>query len=99
MFYTDTRKLKFCPHGHASVKIDENGGIDLWSYSTLVISIDPHGWLVCTGLYSQTIRKHISYFMREYGNGADYTTAKRCYTTHSMYNIYTGKFVSLTDGE
>ena len=65
----------------------------------MVISIDPQGWLVCTGTYSVTTRKHIGAFMHEYGNGASYHTAKMCYENNQTYNIYTGEVMSLADGE
>ena len=65
----------------------------------MVISIDPQGWLVCTGTYSATTRKHIGAFMHEYGNGASYYTAKMCYENNQTYNIYTGEVMSLADGE
>lgn len=96
---TITKKLSRMPYAQARVVIDENGAICLVSYSTVVIIIDPQGWLVCTGTYSATTRKHISAFMHEYGNGAGYYTAKKCYEDNETYNIYTGEIVSLADGE
>lgn len=94
-----TKKLSRMPYAQARVEIDEHGGICLVSYSTNVIIIDPLGWLTCTGTYSATTRKHISAFMREYGNGSDYYTAKKCYENNTIYNIYTGEIISLADGE
>ena len=96
---TITKKLSHMPYAQARVEIDENGGIYLVSYSTTVIIIDPQGWLSCTGTYSATTRKHISAFMHEYGNGASYYTAKKCYEDNAIYNIYTGEIISLADGE
>lgn len=94
-----TKKLTNMPYAQAKVVIDENNAITLISYTTTVVVIDPQGWLTCSGTYSQTTRKHISAFMKEYGNGADYYTAKRCYEDGVTYNIYTGEIVSLADGE
>ena len=96
---TITKKLSRMPYAQARVEIDEYGGISLVSYSTVVIIIDPQGWLSCTGTYSQTTRRHISAFMHEYGNGAGYYTAKKCYEDNAIYNIYTGEIISLADGE
>lgn len=96
---TITKKLSRMPYAQARVEIDENGGICLVSYSAIVIIIDPQGWLSCTGTYSATTRKHISAFMHEYGNGAGYYTAKKCYEDNAIYNIYTGEIISLADGE
>ena len=93
------KKLSRMPYAQAHVEIDENGGIELISYVTMVISIDPQGWLVCTGTYSATTRKHIGAFMHEYGNGASYYTAKMCYENNQTYNIYTGEVMPLADGE
>ena len=94
-----TKKLTNMPYAQAKVVIDENNAIALISYTTTVVVIDPQGWLTCTGTYSQTTRKHISAFMKEYGNGATYHTAKMCYEDNATYNIYTGEMVSLADGE
>lgn len=93
------KKLSRMPYAQARVEIGDDGVICLVSYSTIVIIIDSQGWLSCTGTYSQTTRKHISAFMHEYGNGAGYYTAKKCYEDNAIYNIYTGEIISLADGE
>ena len=92
-------RLKSMPNAQCGVRFDEHGGIEFMSYRTSVITIDPQGWLSCTGTYSATTRKHISTFMHEYGNGAGYYTAKKCYEDNAIYNIYTGEIISLADGE
>ena len=88
------KKLAKMPYAQAYVKVDEYGAITLVSYKTDVITIDPHGWLTCNGLYSMTTRKHISAFMKEYTN-LDYSFAKECYEKHKTLNIYTHAWEAL----
>lgn len=71
------------------IRIHADGTTELFSYTTRVIAIGPDGWLYCTGTYSMTTRKHISWFMREYGKGASYYTAKACYEKSLRYNVNT----------
>ena len=90
-----TRKLERMPYAQAHVNIDCYGAITLVSYKTEVINIDPQGWLTCSGTYSQTTRKHISAFMREYAPNFSYYTAKEAYMNNFTINIYTGEVQSL----
>ena len=82
------KSLRKMPYAQAQVRdyrdIGENL-IVLQSYSTDVIIIRD-GWLECTGLYSNTTRRHISAFMQEYGNGYSYFDVKRAYEGH--YKLY-----------
>lgn len=91
------KKLKYCPYGQAYSVIDENGAISLVSYSTTVIVIDPMGWLTCSGTYSQTTRKHIGAFMKEYTTFT-YYTAKDAFLNNYTINIYTGEIKLLGEG-
>ena len=87
------RVLRSMPYAQAKVRnyadIDKDL-IVLQSYQTDVIIIE-NGWLTCTGLYSMTTRKHISAFMREYGNGFTFQNVKDCYEKHLTLNITTGE--------
>lgn len=90
------KKLTAMPYAQAHVEIDDDYNIYLFSYVTLVCEIDRDGWLSCTGTYSQTTRKHISAFMREYveypnGERGSYYDAKNCYINGYRFNIYTGE--------
>lgn len=85
------RRLKYCPYGQAGVIIKNDGTIELYSYTTLVISITPDGWLTCTGTYSQTTRKHIGCFLREYAPNISYFDAKNCYVDDMKINVNTGE--------
>lgn len=94
------KKLSAMPYAQAHVEIDNNNNIHLFSYVTLVCTITEDGWLTCTGTYSQTTRRHIGAFMREYvewpnGERGDYYTAKRCYEGNYRFNIYTGEVEDL----
>ena len=78
-------------HQHASthVRIYADNTVELWSYTTRIITITPDGWLSCTGLYSMTTIKHIGWFMRE--RGMNYYLAKQMYLDNKEYNIKTGE--------
>ena len=91
------RVLRSMPYAQAKVRsyadIDRDL-IVLQSYQTDVIIIED-GWLICTGLYSMTTRKHISAFMREYGNGFTFHDVKRCLENHQKLNITTGEIITV----
>ena len=79
--------------GHEYAQARENhfddGTVQLQSYSTIIIEIDPEGWLHVTGLYSMTTIKHIGWFMRS--RGLTYQLAKQMLYDHKDYNIRTGE--------
>ena len=85
------KKLQYMPYAQAHVEQYDNGDRFLVSYCTTVVSIDKDGWLECYGTYSRTTIRHISAFMREYGHGRDYYTAKSAYLHDYAINIYTGE--------
>ena len=89
------KKLSRMPYAQAHVEIHD-GAIHLFSYVTLVAAIDKEGWLTVYGLYSQTTRKHIGAFCKEYAN-CDYQTAKQIYSDGYKYNIHTGEVVEIGD--
>ena len=82
--------LKSMPYAQATVIITDE--IVLRSYQTDVIIVTADGWLICTGTYSATTRRHIGAFMREYGYG-DYQLAKKLYKDGMKMNIHTGEIV------
>lgn len=69
-------KLDGHPYAQAHVTLDSEGVLSLISYTTTIIKaipeLDTTGQatgnyrLYCTGLYSRTTMKHISWFMNEY---------------------------------
>ena len=85
------KSLMYCPYGSAGVKIHGDGSIDLISYKTRVITIDPDGFMEVTGTYSATTRKHIAAFLREYAPAFRYQDAKELARTGDKINIYTGE--------
>lgn len=94
------KKLSAMPYAQAHVEIDEDGNIYLYSYVTLVCELTHDGWLTCTGTYSQTTRKHIGAFMKEYvsypnGERGSYYEAKDCYINDYRFNVQTGEIESL----
>lgn len=84
------KRLKYQPYAQAGVIIDRFG-THLISYTTLVCTIDNDGYLTCTGTYSNTTRKHIGSFLKEYAPNVNYYDAKKCYEKNVSINIYTGE--------
>jgi len=78
-------------HNYAQthVIIFDDNTVQMVSYTTPVIEINPEGWLSCNELYSMTTIKHIGWFMRE--RGMTYQLAKKMYQDNTEYNIYTGE--------
>ena len=90
------------PYAQAHVEIDEDRNIHLFSYVTLVCTLTADGWLTCTGTYSQTTRRHIGAFMREYvkypnGEAGSYYDAKNCYVNGYRFNVFTGEIEFLDE--
>lgn len=90
-----TRNLKYCPYGSCGVNTYGDGCIHLVSYTTRVISIDAEGWMDCTGTYSNTTRKHIGAFLKEYAPKLCYQDAKAAYEGNYKININTGEIREL----
>ena len=86
----EIKVLSAMPYAQAHVRIGDDGAVYLISYTTLVAEIDAEGWLRVYGLYSQTTRRHIGAFVREYAN-CDYSLAKLIYEDDMVYNILTGE--------
>ena len=78
-------------HNYAQAREDfySDGTIQLVSYTTTVIEINPEGWLSVNGLYSMTTIKHIGWFMRE--RCMTYQLAKALYKDNKEFNIQTGE--------
>lgn len=89
------RKLREMPYAQCGVRFDVHGAITFVSYDTEVITIDPMGWLTCTGTYSATTRKQIGRFLTEYAPNLSYYDAKRCFEKNETMNIYTREIVKL----
>ena len=89
------KRLTEMPKAQCGVRFDKHGGITFVSYDTEVITIDPMGWLTCTGTYSATTRRQIGRFLKEYAPKLSYYDAKRCYENNETMNIHTGEIVKL----
>lgn len=85
------RALKFAPHAQCGVVLSDDGSIHFISYTTRVITIDKEGWIECTGTYSQTTRKQIGKFLKEYAPAFDYYAMKQIAGTGERINLYTGE--------
>lgn len=81
-------KLKGHHQANAHLKIDKRY-TELWSYSTRVLIHDRlNGRIECTGLYSATTRRHISWYMEETFNGKyDYYDIKKAYQNNTMLEV------------
>ncbi len=84
------KKLTDHRYSQCHVEIAPNGDVYFFSYVTLVCSIEA-GWLSCTGTYSQTTRKQIGWFLKEYAPMMNYHNAKLCYEGNCEINIHTGE--------
>ena len=76
-------------YAQTCVLIFDDNTVELWSYTTRIITITPDGWLSCNGLYSRTTIKHIGWFMRE--RGFTYQLAKQLFIDDKEFNVYTGE--------
>ena len=84
------KKLTAMPYAQAKVRM--LSGFyhnELVSYQTTVAAVRG-GWLYIYGLYSQTTRRHIGAYVREYAN-INYQLAKELFEKKMKYNIYTGE--------
>lgn len=84
------KKLDRMPYAQAYVTKYDDGAAVLTSYRTDVILINADGWMLCTGLYSATTRRHISAFAHEIGT-VDYHIIKRAYSDGLTLNVQTGE--------
>ena len=91
------KKLSAMPYAQAHVEIADDGSIFLFSYTTLVASISHDGWCCCHGLYSQTTRKHISAFAKEYADPLTYFDFKHAYNGGHIINRHTGEVQMIAD--
>lgn len=89
------KKLTDHCYSQCHVEIAPNGEISFFSYVTLVCRIDAEGWLECTGTYSQTTRKQIGWFLKEYAPEMTYQMVKQAYIDNMAININTGEVVPL----
>ena len=89
----EIKKLKSMPYAQAHVEIVDDNNFYLFSYTTLVCSVED-GWLTVHGLHSMTTRKHISAFMREYCE-TTYQVAKDLYQDGYSLNLEDGEVVAI----
>ena len=97
------KKLKAMPYAQAHVEIMPDGEINLFSYETLVVSVDPNGFCQINGLYSMTTRRHVSKFAEEYLKPLNYYDLKKAYEGDYVINYQTGEIIPwleyVNDGE
>lgn len=84
----ETRNLTKHKSAQCRILIYDNGTINFISYTTLVIQAVPHSSgqyeLFCTGTYSQTTRKQIGWFLKEYFGDISYYDMKKCAENESV---------------
>ena len=83
-------KLAKMPYAQAHVELID-GNVYFFYYNTLAATI-VDGWLSVFCLCSQTTRKHVSAFVREWAN-TEYSTAKLIHKDKMSFNIETGEVV------
>lgn len=92
------RKVRLTDHRSANccVRVYENGDICFQSYATDVLYyVNATGFLYCTGTYSQTTRKQIGWFLKEYFPNFSYHDAKAAYESDCKINVNVATFLSL----
>ena len=85
-----TKKFDGHEAAQACINYYADGTIALQSYKTIVAEIAPGGWLKVNGLYSDTTRRHIGWFMERFG--FTFQLAKQILTDNMLFNIFTGEF-------
>lgn len=84
------RTMRLTDHRSANcfVRVYEDGDICFQSYDTDVLYFcHATDMLYCTGTYSQTTRKQIGWFLKEYFPNFSYHDVKRAYETDCKIDI------------
>lgn len=89
-----SRPLRKHKYAQCEVEWNDWGDAKLVSYSTDVLFITSDGYVFCTGLYSRTTRRHISWYLSEQYLGLDYYGVANLLDTKSIYNYHTEKFIT-----
>lgn len=92
------RRVTLAEHKSAQcrVRLYDNGDICLQSYNTDVIYYaHKTGFLYCTGTYSATTRKHISWFLREYFPNVSYQEMRDACHNKQKVNARVTTFLSV----
>lgn len=100
----DYKCVKLADHKSANcfIKKYEDGSMVLQSYHTdVVLFHKPTGYLYCSGTFSQTTRKHIGWFLREYFShcSVSYHDMKKCAGDRLKYHTGINAFAPLTEKE
>lgn len=89
--------MKLVGHEKAQATVFHHNGQDtLWSYNTPVLFVYADGWVVCTGLYSATTRRHIGWFLKELYPMISFADIKAMVEGHYDYNYLTGEIRPLS---
>lgn len=92
-----TRKLSNHPAAQCRVRLYDNGDICFQSYHTDVLYYDSlFKRLYCSGTYSQTTAKQITWFLREYFPNLSYHDCKAAYQQQCRINTDVVTRLSLT---
>ena len=94
--YVDER-LSLMPYAQAGT-LYKDGEVQLISYDTLVCYTD-HGYLYCTGTYSNSTRKHIGAWLKEHFPMLSYYDMKYCYLYDCCVKFDGTEIVSNETGE
>lgn len=87
-----TKRLEHMPAAQAGVikaYADNKEAVFLVSYETIVAEIEDN-WLHVYGLFSNTTRRHIGAFLKEYAPRLSYYDAKACVQNDWEINILNG---------
>lgn len=89
-----SRKLKRHQYSQCEVLSNSIGDMVFRSYTTDVLYITRDGYVFCTGLYSKTTRRQLSWFLSEHYIGLDYYGIVNLLDRGEIYNCLTGEIAS-----
>ena len=85
--------MKLAAHHYSQCHVVKkiNGHVKFYSYDTLTAEITTNGWFKCYCTCSQTTRRQLGWFLKEYAPYIDYQQAKRMKENFETFNIKTGE--------
>lgn len=102
MYYCDKiEKLDYHKYAKCGYEIygPENENVLFYSYDTIVLDCC-YEYLMCTGLYSATTRKHISWILREFFPNISYQRIKKIAGKFPLViDVYSGDIINYETGE
>lgn len=74
-----------------------DGSTRLYSYGTLVLKTSRDGYIICTGTYSNTTRRHINTYLANFADGLTLNDLKDIIGTPYAINTKTKRYAYAAD--